>query len=111
MNQHVQQRIEAQKAILDAAYCGGSTLSTSSRGSERENFVEKFLKDVLPPIYRFGSGDATDQNGHRSGQFDIVVEYPFAPSLPMGTSTRLVKAKVVDYEHLRLTYFNQLKGR
>lgn len=33
-------------------------------------------------MYRFGSGDATDRQGNRSGQLDVVVEYPFLPSLP-----------------------------
>jgi hypothetical protein len=49
------------------------------------------LSEVLPPQFRFGSGDATDQNGVKSGQLDIVVEYPFVPSLPIvaGRSPRL----------------------
>lgn len=37
---------------------------------------------MFPPPYRFGSGDIVDRNEQRSGQVDIVVEYPFLPSLP-----------------------------
>jgi hypothetical protein len=50
---------------------------------------------VLPPIYRFGTGDATDAHGARSGQLDVVVEYPFAPSLPIvgAGQTRLYLAE------------------
>ncbi|MEL6947668.1 MAG: DUF6602 domain-containing protein [Pseudomonadota bacterium] len=57
-------------------------MSNSSRGNEREAFIDTFLAEVLPPIYRFGTGDATDVQGNRSGQLDVVVEYPVAPSLP-----------------------------
>lgn len=52
----------------------------------------------MPPIYRFGTGDATDSAGHRSGQLDVVVELPFSPSLPSTGSaspTRLYLAEGV----------------
>ena len=43
-----------------------------------------------------GTGDATDAGGNRSGQLDVVVEYPFAPSLPLGVgTTRLYLAEGV----------------
>ena len=70
-------------------------MSSASKGNEREAFINGFLSEVLPPQFRFGSGDATDQNGARSGQLDIVVEYPFVPSLPIvaGRSPRLYLAE------------------
>jgi hypothetical protein len=40
----------------------------------------------MPPLYRFGTGDAIDRYGNRSGQLDVVVENPFLPSLPLPTS-------------------------
>jgi hypothetical protein len=70
-------------------------MTTSSRGAEREAFVRDFLGNVLPPLFRFGTGDATDASGRRSGQLDIVVEYPFSPSLPGafgGSTNRLYLA-------------------
>jgi len=69
----------------------------ASKGNEREAFINGFLSQVLPPHFRFGSGDVTDQNGARSGQLDIVVEYPFVPSLPIvaGRSPRLYLAEGV----------------
>lgn len=72
-------------------------MSASSRGGEREIFVSHFLRHVLPPIYRFGSGDATDRTGQKSGQLDIVIEYPFGPSLPAVSSSdiRLYLAETV----------------
>ena len=81
-NTYVVQRLAGIQAILMGVHSASVPMSSSSRGAEREAFVERFLGDVLPPIYRFGSGDATDANGHRSGQLDVVVEYPVAPSLP-----------------------------
>jgi hypothetical protein len=72
-------------------------LSAASKGREREIFVDKFLANVFPPIYRFGTGDATDLSGKKSGQLDVVVEHPFAPSLPAvgGTDVRLYPAEAV----------------
>jgi hypothetical protein len=73
-------------------------LTSASKGTEREGFINQFLANVLPPIYRFGSGDATDQKGHRSGQLDVVVEFPFGPSLPSvgsASGTRLYLAETV----------------
>jgi hypothetical protein len=51
----------------------------------------------LPPIYRFGTGDATDTNGNLSGQLDVVVEYPISPSLPLTgpSATRLYLAESI----------------
>jgi hypothetical protein len=57
-------------------------MSSSSKGTERESFIDEFLSKVLPPVYRFGTGDATDTTGNKSGQLDVVIEYPFSPTLP-----------------------------
>jgi hypothetical protein len=56
------------------------------------------LVSASRPTFRFGSGDATDVAGHRSGQLDVVVEYPFSPTLPAvgsGERTRLYLAESV----------------
>lgn len=69
-------------------------MSAASRGREREQFINLFLAQVLPPSYRFGSGDAIDVHGRRSGQLDVVVEFTFLPSLPaVAESTRLYLAE------------------
>lgn len=57
-------------------------MSAASKGEERSRFIDQYLGTVLPPPYRCGRGDITDQAGQKSGQVDIVVEYPFLPSLP-----------------------------
>jgi hypothetical protein len=83
--------------MLMGAHHAGNSLSSASKGNEREAFINGFLSQVLPSHFRFGSGDATDQKGARSGQLDIVVEYPFVPSLPIvaGRSPRLYLAEGV----------------
>jgi hypothetical protein len=82
-NQHVSERLASIREILNAVRRGGGTLSATTKGNERSAFVDKFLSQVLPEPFRFGTGDATDSTGKRSGQLDVVIEYPLAPSLPL----------------------------
>ncbi len=97
MNELILQRLEGIRRTLVAVDSAGAPLSAASRGREREEFVHTFLREVFPPPYRFGSGDITDRSGERSGQADIVVEYPFLPSVPLfaGSSSRLYLAEGV----------------
>lgn len=96
-NQYVLQRLSGLQTILNGVHQSSAGLSSATVGQERAGFIDEFLSKVLPPIYRFGHGDATDVNGVRSGQLDVVIEYPFAPSLPMvGTGqSRLYLAEAV----------------
>lgn len=82
-NLHVQTRLEGIQSILQGVHHSSSTMSSASKGNERSAFIDDFLSKVLPSQYRFGTGDATDRIGQRSGQLDVVVEYPFMPSLPI----------------------------
>jgi hypothetical protein len=98
LNQLVAERLQGIQAILMGVHHSSAPLSASSKGGERQAFIHHFLENVLPPTFRFGSGDATDANGHRSGQLDVVIEHPFAPSLPVpafGGGTRLYLAESV----------------
>lgn len=96
-NQHIIERIAGIQKMLMGIHAAGAVMSASSKGQERQQFIDHFLKQALPPIYRFGSGDATDASNHRSGQLDVVIEYPFAPNLPIGAEnpTRLYLAEAV----------------
>ena len=87
-NRHLVTRLAGIQEMLVGAHRAGSTMSTASRGAERAAFVDKFLCQVLTPQFRFGDGDATDVAGNRSGQLDVVVEYPWVPSLPVVGSDR-----------------------
>lgn len=95
LNQHVLQRLKGLQTILNGVHQSSAGLSSATTGQERTSFIDEFLAKVLPPIYRFGSGDVTNAQGLRSGQLDVVVEYPFAPSLPVVGSgqTRLYLAE------------------
>jgi len=81
-NTHVANRLAGIQTILTGVHQASASMSAGTKGTERQAFIEGFLSKVLPPIYRFGTGDATDVSGNRSGQLDVVIEYPFSPSLP-----------------------------
>ncbi len=90
VNQNVMEKLDAYRSVLMANHAAGAAASSASKGRDREAFVHDFLSDCFPPSYRFGSGEVTNSNGVMSGQLDIVVEYPFAPSLTMSSNkTRL----------------------
>jgi hypothetical protein len=84
-NQHVLDRLEGTRQLLISVHQATARSSSATKGTERSEFLNSFLAEALPTIYRFGTGDITDANGHRSGQIDVVVEYPFAPNLPIQT--------------------------
>lgn len=95
-NQHILSRLLGIQEKLKALHKSVETASSATKGDDRELFINEFLSEVLPPQFRFGHGDITDLSGKRSGQVDIVVEYPFFPSLPIGKgSSRLYLAEGV----------------
>jgi len=57
-------------------------MSSASSGREREQFIDEYLRKVLPPAYRIGSGDVIDSFGNKTGQQDVVIEFSFLPTLP-----------------------------
>lgn len=83
--------------MLAGAYAAGAGQSSASKGNEREQFVDSFLSQVMPPPFRFGTGDVTDIAANTSGQLDVVVEFPFLPSLPIvgASKSRLYLAEGV----------------
>lgn len=102
MNHHIASRLDGIHSVLCSAFDGGDSLTSASKGSERETFISLFLAKVLPPIYRFGTGDITDSLNNsdvsrRSGQIDIVIEMPWAPSFPavVGSDIRVYPAEAV----------------
>lgn len=102
MNIHIEKRLRGIYNVLSSAFEAGDLLSSASKGYEREVFISLFLKEVLPPLYRFGTGDIIDalsnsDPSRRSGQIDIVVEMPWCPSfsMPGGGGARLYPAEAV----------------
>ncbi len=85
-NRHIMSRLDAMLALLLEAHGGGGTMSAASKGTERELFVNSFLSQVFPPHFRFGSGDITDSDENKSGQVDVVIEFPNLYSFPIWQS-------------------------
>jgi hypothetical protein len=97
-NSHLYKRLRGIQSMLMSIHAGTVSSSAASKGTEREAFIRDFLANVLPPIYRFGTGDVTDKKGKKSGQLDVVVEYPHSPTLPLtlgSRGTRLYLAEAV----------------
>lgn len=92
----VEERLEAVRQQLVAGHHASAGLSSATKGNERELLVGGLLEQVFPPSYRFGTGDIVDSAGNRTGQLDLVVEYPFVPSFPaLGGGPRLYVAEGV----------------
>jgi hypothetical protein len=90
----LEKRLSGIQKSLISLYESGGEISSATRGREREQFIELFLKNVFPPSYRFGSGDAIDTEGNKSGQLDVVVEFTFLPSIPaLGSEPRVYLAE------------------
>jgi hypothetical protein len=96
-NPHVLQRLIGIQGQLVAGHKASATMSSATKGFERQEFIDKFLSQVLSTPFRFATGDATDKSGHKSGQLDVVIEFPFGPSLPIvgGATSRLFLAETV----------------
>lgn len=84
-NQRLLSRLNSIQKQLIAHHEGGAP-SSASKGREREDFINNYLEKIMPPVFRFGSGEAVDANGNVTGQLDLVVEYPLFPSLPQPNS-------------------------
>src|SRR5215510_11341929 len=96
MNQYVMSRMKAIQDSLMATFRGGAGMPSAMLGGERELVLHALLREVLPPIYRFGQGAITDSKARLTGQVDLVMELPFGPSLPMPAgSHRLYLAESV----------------
>ena len=76
-------RLQALLDFFRAADAGGSTLSSASKGIERELFIHYALNHIIAPPFRIGTGDITDLTNQRSGQLDIVIEYGNSISFPL----------------------------
>ena len=90
LNPHIEARLTGLRHILMGVHVASKSLSSATKGGEREGFVRLFLEEFFPRGFRFGHGDITDSSDAKSGQCDIVVEFPFIPSIPLpGGGARL----------------------
>ncbi|MDT7832436.1 hypothetical protein RQM59_08595 [Flavobacteriaceae bacterium S356] len=81
-NQYVLQRLAGIRTILNGVHRASANMTNNTMGAEREAVIDFFLSAVFPNQFRFGTGDATDLEGNRSGQLDVVIESGVSPSLP-----------------------------
>jgi hypothetical protein len=86
-------RLAGYRNHLTAVHQSGAGMSSASKGNERRAFVHDFLEATFPPPNRFGTGDCIDRAGNKSGELDVVLEYPFLPSLTLQGHSRLYLAK------------------
>jgi hypothetical protein len=96
-NQHILSRLQGIQEILNGVHRASSPMSNATSGTERQAVIDHFLAAVFPNQFRFGTGDATDKTGNRSGQLDVVIENSFSPSLPSipAGNTRLYLAESI----------------
>lgn len=98
MNPFLAHRLKAIRSSLLATYAGGEGFPNAVIGAEREAFIREFISKVFPPHYRFVGGSIIDSLSNQiSGQVDIAVLLPSAPSFPMPSAgdERLVLAENV----------------
>jgi hypothetical protein len=94
----LKQRLDGIRYILMAHHAAGKRLPNAAKGSERETLVREFLARVFPSPFRFGTGAIIDSDGRKSGQIDVVAEFPFFPSFPTpGAQERLYLAESVSF--------------
>jgi hypothetical protein len=96
-NPQLATRLGAIIGLLRSAHTGGTGLSSSVKGTERESFIKLVLSNVIPTHFRIGTGEVTDQKGRASGQVDIIIEYAQGFSFPLmqGLDPRLYLAECV----------------
>jgi uncharacterized protein DUF6602 len=78
----VRDRIVSIVDVLRAAHAGSRDISSSSKGRERELFINMVLGNIISQPFRVGSGDIVDRNDNKSGQVDVVIEYSNTLSFP-----------------------------
>jgi hypothetical protein len=95
INSRIEDRLKTVQEHMMVNFASGAGMSSHTRGRERETFIQFYLKELLPTVHRLGSGEITDSTGEISGQADIVIEYPFFPSLSSLGFQRLYLAESV----------------
>ncbi|KAB7782176.1 DUF6602 domain-containing protein [Methylorubrum populi] len=83
-NEHVAHRLAGVLNSLASTYQSTSGFASASTGAARSEFIQKFLKQSLPPAFRIEtSGQITDASGTISGEIDIVLESTLFPTMPV----------------------------
>ncbi|WP_447888760.1 DUF6602 domain-containing protein [Serratia fonticola] len=77
-------RLNVFLKAINATFEATKTSSSAAKGAGRANFVNSFLRQVVPAGWRIStSGEVTDSYGEITGELDIILENGFFPSLPV----------------------------
>ena len=83
-NRYVVERLSGLLAGLNATYEATAASASASKGAGRANFIDSFLRQVIPPGWRISTnGEITDAKGEKTGELDVIIENGFFPSLPV----------------------------
>jgi len=65
------------------------------KGLTREGFVKIFLKENLPSLVEYKTGEILDQNDDRSGQLDIILQSALSPRINLYDDIQITLADFV----------------
>ncbi|WP_454801768.1 DUF6602 domain-containing protein [Mucilaginibacter phyllosphaerae] len=116
-NQHVIQRLRGLLDGLNSTSTATRTSSSASKGAGRSDFINNYLKQVIPTSLRISTGgEITDIKGSITGELDIIIENGHFPSLPLTgvESSRLLFAEgvaaVIEVKSNLANQWNEVLG-
>jgi len=98
-NSQLENLLNSYLVQLNSLIEGQSEENSDIKGAVREGILGLIMNQFFPPHCRTGNGEIIDQFENRSGQCDIVIEYPFFPSIPFqsGLESRLYISEGVAF--------------
>jgi len=78
LSQHFEQSLERLKAFSQHARLAEHP---DNLGLAREGFIKTFLRESLPSLIDFRSGEIIDHKDNRSGQIDIILQSSLSPRI------------------------------
>ena len=92
LSQHFEQSLERLKTFSQHARLAEHS---DNLGLAREGFIKTFLKENLPSLIDFRSGEILDQNDKRSGQIDIILQSALSPRIHLFGDVQVALADFV----------------
>lgn len=97
-NSILQAKLGSVLKMLNANYEQGVNSSSAVKGMARSDFINNYLKNVIPQGLRIStSGEIIDNQNNNTGELDIIIENGYFPNIPVPStdSTRLYFAEGV----------------
>ncbi len=92
LSQHFEQSLERLKTFSHNARL---MEHPNNLGLAREGFIKTFLKENLPSLIDFRSGEILDQDDNRSGQIDIILQSALSPRIHLFGDVQVALADFV----------------